>query len=305
VTAKTPIWRAPRVSYCAQGRIWVRMDCLECQTVNLSESGLLLVCPMPCPPGAPVRIDLPLPGFARPMPLPSLVVRETQFDGEYALAVKFETLLPGSLAVLRTFLQRELTAEVPLTAKVPLPDEELEAPEPQPEPPLELQPIDLAELDLPGPAPAASPMSDAPLDLANPSNLSRPSPSPRPMSPKKREVARRLRAMVAARRTEEMSPVTAPPATAAVAPSAPPVAKAPPPVPGRSPPAADDFDDVSVQEDVPEFSAKEIYLEEERELIEELPSDHKLRRLYHDAVAEVDDNEQKLQGTFKKRKGWF
>jgi len=108
--SRVPIWRAPRVDYCAQGRIWVMREQAECFTVNISESGLLVVTPLRCEPGMNVRIDLPFPGYSRPMPIPALVVRETEVDGEYAVGVKFESMLAGSLEVLRSFIQKELAS---------------------------------------------------------------------------------------------------------------------------------------------------------------------------------------------------
>ena len=108
--SRIPIWRAPRVDYCAQGRIWVMREQAECFTVNISESGLLVVTPLCCEPGMNVRIDLPFPGYSRPMPIPAVVVRETEVDGEYAVGVRFESMLAGSLEVLRGFIQKELAS---------------------------------------------------------------------------------------------------------------------------------------------------------------------------------------------------
>ena len=95
------------VPYCAQGRIWVRQHRAECQTVEIDESGLLLLSPIRCAPGTPVRVDLPLPGYRWPLPLAAIVLRETDVGGEYALELRFESALPGSREALSGFLRDE------------------------------------------------------------------------------------------------------------------------------------------------------------------------------------------------------
>jgi len=309
---QTLTWRAPRVTYCAQGRIWIRRECVECETVNLSESGLLVVCPdIRCEPGTLVRVDLPLPGFDRPMPIPSLVVRETEIGGLYAVGLAFDGLLPGSLAALQQFLQQELVLAEPVQVAGPaptspavdlaeLPPSTTETPAEQEDPAAELaseyEPtpsgaaaaIDLSELELSVPTldEPEEQQPDGPVDLADVANLS----VDRPVN---RRVARRLRAMAASR------------AAPAPAPAARPEARAPAPTPARPAPVSLDAGHESPDVppgDVPEWQTKEVYLDEERsELDEDLPSNRRLRSLYEAAVADVEDNES----PGKKRKGWF
>jgi hypothetical protein len=280
---KVPVWRAPRVEYCAQGRVWVRRESCACQTVNLSESGLLVIVPVPCEPGTPIRIDLPLPGYSRPMPIPSVVVRETIIDGEYAVGVRFESMLPGSLEVLRGFLTQELASKRSSDALQPierssstpgidlgeldrLPPAEDGAAEPVLEPILE--PID-AEPDASGREGSASDAGEG----------SRPRVGRRIV---KKHVAERLKAVAAAaakRKTDQHPAVEAP------APS--------------KPPPSDEF------EEVPEhYDPNDIYGHEEQDLVEELPQDSRLRGLYRAAVADVDRADEEFEKK-KKRKGWF
>jgi hypothetical protein len=277
--ARIPVWRAPRVEYCAQGRLWVQRESCACQTVNLSESGLLVIVPLPCEPGTPIRIDLPLPGYSRPMPIPSVVVRETIVDGEYAVGVRFESMLPGSLEVLRGFLQQELASKRSSDA--------LSAIDPASSSPG----IDLGELDRLPPAEhaAAEPVLE-PIDAeprASEGSASDAGEGSRPEVGRrivKKHVAQRLKAVAAAaaRRKTDQHPA---------------VEEKPPP---PKPPPSDEF------EEVPEYyDPNDIYGHEEQEVVEELPQDARLKGLYRAAVADVDRADEEFEKKKKKRKGWF
>ena len=368
--SRVPIWRAPRVDYCAQGRIWVMREQAECFTVNISESGLLVVTPLRCEPGMNVRIDLPFPGYSRPMPIPALVVRETEVDGEYAVGVKFESMLAGSLEVLRSFIQKELAsmrssdhldplgAELgpagpgPTTPPVLGPEELGAVSQPRELGPEELgavvlqaeagrrssrgmtsasstgaparpetRPIDLAELDAAmAPAGPETPAIDlAELDAAvalpetdqAPRSVDAPT-SEVPLSeledldelgqrrPKtevrrvKRRALERLRRKAAV--TSEPAPVEEPA----------PFRRRPGGI-GRAPDHSA-LDRPVTQEltDVPEWvdGPRQIYDDEEQELINESEQDERLKHLYRAAVAEVSDAEKDRAGK-KKKKGWF
>lgn len=268
------------MEYCAQGRLWVRRESCVCQTVNLSESGLLVIVPLPCEPGTPIRIDLPLPGYSRPMPIPSVVVRETIVDGEYAVGVRFESMLPGSLEVLRGFLKEELASKRSSDALNPI-DPASSAPG-----------IDLGELDrLPAAEPTAAEPVLEPIDAerASEGSASDAGEGSRPEVGRrivKKHVAERLKAVAAAaakRKTDQHAAVQEEQA----------------PAPSKPPPS-DEF------EEVPEYyDPNDIYGHEEQELVEELPQDSRLKGLYRAAVADVDRADEDFEKKKKKRKGWF
>jgi hypothetical protein len=86
---------------------------MVCETVNLSESGLLLIPPFSADPGLSLRVDLPLPGLKRPLALPAVLVREGEHDGRYAWGVRFEAISAAALNFLREFLKQQLADQLP------------------------------------------------------------------------------------------------------------------------------------------------------------------------------------------------
>lgn len=380
--SRVPIWRAPRVDYCAQGRIWVMREQAECFTVNISESGLLVVTPLRCEPGTNVRIDLPFPGYSRPMPIPAVVVRETEVDGEYAVGVKFESMLSGSQEVLRSFVQKELasmrssdqldplgpeldpsalgamarppelhptelgavvlqTTEAPEEPGIDLGELDLDAePEAATDPgalnldgaaPVsrfdlgelddtarpETKPIDLGELD--AAAPPETPVIDlAELDAAVASPDA--DQAPRSIDAATSEVPlseleeldelgqRRPRTEVRRVKRRALERLRRKPVA-----SEPPVEDEPAPFQkrpggiGRAPDhAALDRPVTRELSDVPEWvdGPRQIYDDEEQELINESEQDERLKYLYRAAVAEVSEAEKERDRKGKKKK-WF
>jgi hypothetical protein len=110
-----------RVPYVAQARLWVARKAMSVQTVEVGVSSLLMIAPVRCAPGTAIRIDIPLPGYDRPMPVPAVVARETEVEGEYAWEVTFESLMEGARQALQVFMEQELASAAPTAPDTPEP----------------------------------------------------------------------------------------------------------------------------------------------------------------------------------------
>jgi hypothetical protein len=110
---KGVVHRKPRIIYVEQATIWAARQSMVCQTINLSETGLLLIPPFSSEPGLTLRVDIPLPGLQRPLVLPAVLVREGEHEGEYAWGVKFELVSADAQKFLRHFLQEQVARQFP------------------------------------------------------------------------------------------------------------------------------------------------------------------------------------------------
>jgi hypothetical protein len=226
---------------------------------------MLAVFPIRCAPGTPLRIDFSIPSHSRPIPIPSVVVRETTVNNRYAVGIKFRPM-PACLAVLRAFVQGEIRqsiAESPvLEGRAPgqeVPPGSLRT-EPEPQAP------DRDVVELVFERPEERTVGSSPAARTH-------SPASRRMV--RKSVARRL--MTVARKRGELA-----------------VKDEQKPVRSALPASLSDKPD-----DVPEYyDRREVY--DERELRkQQLPQDARLMGLYRAAVAELEAPFK------KKRKGWF
>jgi PilZ domain len=125
------VHRKPRIIFLEQATIWAAKQSMICQTVNLSETGLLLIPPYSSEPGLNLRVDIPLPGLQRPLAIPAVLVREGEHDGDYVWGVRFELISADAQKFLRQFLEEQMAKQSPEKVLEQLPAEPLQTSVPQ------------------------------------------------------------------------------------------------------------------------------------------------------------------------------
>lgn len=124
------VHRKPRIIFLEQATIWAAKQSMICQTVNLSETGLLLIPPFSSEPGLNLRVDIPLPGLQRPLAIPGVLVREGEHNGDYVWGVRFELISADAQKFLRQFLEEQMAKQSPeKPLEQLLPEEPLQSPE--------------------------------------------------------------------------------------------------------------------------------------------------------------------------------